>query len=48
MRPVRYIGIRSIIPPYMLEEIAKRGKRHQMDWALRSLTSSVAFMVHLL
>jgi len=31
MRPVRYIEIHSIIPPYMLEEIAKRGKAHQKD-----------------
>ena len=40
MRPIRYVGIHSIIPPYMLEEIAKRGKPHQRDWALRSLTSA--------
>ncbi|HYA91830.1 MAG TPA: M4 family metallopeptidase [Thermodesulfobacteriota bacterium] len=40
MRPVRYIEIHSIIPPYMLEEIAKRGKAHQKDWALQNLTSA--------
>jgi len=39
MRPVGYMGIHSIIPPYMLEEIAKRGKPHQRDWALRSLAT---------
>ncbi len=39
MRPIRYTGIHSIIPPYMLEEIAKRGKPHQINWALRSLAS---------
>ena len=40
MRPNRYVGIHSIIPPYMLEEIAKHGKPHQRDWALRSLASA--------
>jgi Zn-dependent metalloprotease len=38
VRPVRWIVIRSIIPPYVLEEIAKRGAPHQKDWALRNLT----------
>jgi Zn-dependent metalloprotease len=37
MKPVRYLGIHSIIPPYMLEEIAKHGKPHQRDMALRNL-----------
>jgi len=40
MGPIRYKGIHSIIPPYMLEEIAKRGKPHQQDWALRNLASA--------
>ena len=30
--------IRSIIPPHMLEEIAKRGAQHQKDWALHNLS----------
>ncbi len=33
-------GVCSIIPPHILEEIAKRGKRNQIDWALRNLTAS--------
>ena len=32
MRPIRYIGIRSIIPPYMLEEIVIS---EMYDWDLR-------------
>jgi Zn-dependent metalloprotease len=32
--------VRSIIPPHILEEIAKRGKRNQIDWALRNLAAS--------
>ena len=40
MRPIRYMGIHFIIPPYMLEEIAKRGKPRQRDWALRNLASA--------
>ncbi len=30
----------SIIPPHILEEIAKRGKPHQVDWALQNLAGS--------
>jgi Zn-dependent metalloprotease len=40
MRRIRYVEIHSIIPPYMLEEIAKHGKPHQRDWALRNLASA--------
>ncbi len=40
MRSIRYIGIHSIIPPYILEEIAKRGQPHQRDWALKNLASA--------
>jgi Zn-dependent metalloprotease len=40
MRTIRNLTIYSIIPPHMLEEIAKRGKPHQRDWALQNLSAA--------
>lgn len=40
MTTTRKVPMCSIIPPHMLEEIAKRGKPHQRDLALHNLAAS--------
>jgi len=40
MRTTSNIPFCSIIPPHILEEIAKRGKPHQVEWALHNLAAS--------
>jgi Zn-dependent metalloprotease len=40
MRYIRYVGIHSIVPPHILEEIATRGKPHQRDLAFQNLAAS--------